>query len=208
MSLAALLAQLLDQLGHERLVARGLAADADDVDVVLDRVACRFLGRLEQRADVDVEAEIGERGRDHLGAAVVAVLAHLGDEHARAAALGAGELLDLAADLVEALVALVRAAVHARDGTDRGAVPREHLLHRVGDLADRRAGPGRLDRRARAGCRSPAAPSVSRRKRRLGRGLVARARGRGAAGRSAARGPRCCRCRGCRRRPARRAGTC
>ena len=84
---AALLAQLRDELGHQRLVPGGLARHADDVHVVLDRVARRLLGRLEERADVDVEAEVGERGGDHLGAAVVAVLAELGDEHARAAAL-------------------------------------------------------------------------------------------------------------------------
>ena len=77
-------------------MAGGLARHADDVHVVLDRVAGGLLGRLEQRADVDVEAEVGERGGDHLGAAVVAVLAHLGDEDARPPALFGGELVDLA----------------------------------------------------------------------------------------------------------------
>ena len=48
-------------------------------------------GRREERADIDVEAEIGEGGGDHLLAAVVAVLAHLGDEDARAAAVVALE---------------------------------------------------------------------------------------------------------------------
>ena len=86
---AALLAQLGDELGDERLVPGRLARHADHVHVVLDGVARRLLGRLEQRADVDVEAEIGERGRDHLGAAVVAVLAELHDEDARATALAA-----------------------------------------------------------------------------------------------------------------------
>ena len=38
----------LDQGRHQRFVARGLARHADDVHVVLDRVAGRFLGRLEQ----------------------------------------------------------------------------------------------------------------------------------------------------------------
>jgi hypothetical protein len=46
--------------------------------------------------DGDVEADIGERRGDHLGAAVVAVLAELGDQEARPAALGLGERLDLA----------------------------------------------------------------------------------------------------------------
>ena len=88
----------LDQLRHQHLVAGGERADADHVDVVLDRLARRLLGRLEQGADVDVEADVGERGRDHLGAAVVAVLAELGDQQARPAALGLGERLDLALD--------------------------------------------------------------------------------------------------------------
>ena len=44
--------------------------------------------------DVDVETDVGERGCDHFLAAVVAVLAHLGDQDARPAAVGLGELLD------------------------------------------------------------------------------------------------------------------
>jgi hypothetical protein len=69
--------------GHQRQVAGGQRADADDMDVVLDRLAGGLLRRLEQRADIDVEAEVGEGGGDHLLAAVVAVLAHLGDQDAR-----------------------------------------------------------------------------------------------------------------------------
>ena len=91
---AALLRELVDELGHERLVPRGLARDADDVHVVLDRLARGFGRRLEQRADVDVEAEVGERGGDHLGAAVVAVLAELGDEDARPPAFRLRERVD------------------------------------------------------------------------------------------------------------------
>ena len=87
--------ELLDELGHQRLVARGLARHADDVHVVVDRVAGGLGRRLEQRADVDVEAEVGEGGGDDLGPAVVAVLAHLHDQHAGPAALGLGERLDV-----------------------------------------------------------------------------------------------------------------
>ncbi len=53
--------------------------------VVLDRLARGFRRRREQRADIDVEAEIGKGACDHLLAAVVAVLADLGDQDARAA---------------------------------------------------------------------------------------------------------------------------
>ena len=67
---------------------RGQRRHAHRMHVVLDGLARALLRRLEQRADVDVEAEIGEGGGDHLLAAVVAVLAHLGDQDARAAAVG------------------------------------------------------------------------------------------------------------------------
>jgi hypothetical protein len=61
--------------------------ETDDVHVVLDRLPRDLFRGLEQRADVDVEAEVGERRGDDLLAAVVAVLAHLGDEDSGAAAL-------------------------------------------------------------------------------------------------------------------------
>ena len=54
--------------------------------VVLDGLTRSLVGGRKQRSDIDVEAEIGEGGGDHLLAAVVAVLADLGDEDARAAA--------------------------------------------------------------------------------------------------------------------------
>ena len=75
-------------------MAGGERRDADDVHVGLDRLARHLFGGLEQRADVDVEAEVGEGAGDHLLAAVVAVLAHLGDEDPGPAPLASGELLD------------------------------------------------------------------------------------------------------------------
>ena len=91
--------QLVAQLRHQREVPGGERGHPDDVHVGLDRLARHLAGRLEQRADVDVEAEVGERRGDHLLAAVVAVLAHLGDQDARPAALGLGELVDRLAGL-------------------------------------------------------------------------------------------------------------
>ena len=144
------------QLGHEREVAGGERRHADDVHVGLDRLAGDLAGRLEQRADVDVEAEVGERGGDHLLAAVVAVLAHLGDQdrggggRARSAnaSTSARARLDVGrlADLV---------AVHARDRTDRAGVAAVHLLQRVADLADGGAARGRRRPPARAGLVEP-----------------------------------------------------
>ncbi len=116
------------------------------MDVVVDRVLGRLLGGLEQRADIDVEADIGEGGGDHLGAAVVPVLAHL-DQHARPAALGLGEGLDLALDRREFRVALIGRAVDARERAHLGLVASEYLLHGVRYLPHRCAGARGLDRR-------------------------------------------------------------
>src|SRR6185503_3619458 len=104
----ALLAQLGDQRRHERLVAGGERRDADRVHVVLDRLARAFLRRLEERADVDIESQVRKRGRDHFRAAIVTVLPELGDENARTAAFFAREALDLALQLVPAVVLFER----------------------------------------------------------------------------------------------------
>ena len=107
------LAQRLDQLRHEGLVPGRLAGDADHMDVVLQRIARRLIGRLEERADIHVEADVGEGRRDHLGAAVVPVLAELDHENARPAALGLGEEGGLAPDGLEGVVLRVGRAVDA-----------------------------------------------------------------------------------------------
>src|SRR5262249_13798039 len=62
---AVLIAQGLDEGRDERLVAGGLARDADDMDVVLDRLARALFRGLEERADIDVEADIRKGGGDH-----------------------------------------------------------------------------------------------------------------------------------------------
>ena len=126
-------------------MAGGLARHADHVDIVVHGVT-RHLGRcLEQRTDVDVEADVGEGRGDHLGAPVVAVLAHLHHEDARAPSRLLAKRLDVAANGVEALVILVGRAVHTGDGTDLGPVATEHRLHGVAHLADRGAGASRVD---------------------------------------------------------------
>ena len=77
------------ELGHQGQVAGGQRGHADDVHVGLDRLAGHLRRRLEERADVDVEAEVGEGGGDDLLAPVVAVLAHLGHQDAAGAGPGA-----------------------------------------------------------------------------------------------------------------------
>jgi methylmalonyl-CoA mutase cobalamin-binding domain/chain len=91
---APLRGQLLLQFRHQSQMRGGERRDAEDVHVVFHRLAGGFLGRREQRPDVDVEAEIGESRGDHLLAAVVAVLADFGDEQTRGAALRLGEFRD------------------------------------------------------------------------------------------------------------------
>src|SRR5438128_4507674 len=85
--------ELAHELGHEGLVATRLGGDADHVHVVLHGLARDLLGGLEKRADVDVEADVGERRGDHLGAPIVAVLPNLGDQDARPPAVLDRELL-------------------------------------------------------------------------------------------------------------------
>ena len=102
MSVAAVARQRRAQLRHQRQMARRERRHADDVHVVLDRLARRLGGRREERADIHVEAEIREGRRDHLLAAVVAVLSHLGDQDARAASVVALEGLDQMAHLFDA----------------------------------------------------------------------------------------------------------
>ena len=89
--LAAQFLKLADDLRHKGKVPGGEGRNAHHVHVVLDGLACGLLRGLEQRSHIDVEADVGVTGGDHLGAAVVAVLAELGDHHARLAALLLGE---------------------------------------------------------------------------------------------------------------------
>src|SRR6266516_2959163 len=138
--------ELLHELRHERLVAARLSRDADHVHVVLDRLARDLLRGLEEHAHVDVEAQVGEGGGDHLGAAVVPVLADLGDQHAGPPPVVGGEALHFGAQRLPLLVVGELAAVDARDGADLGMVAAPHLLERARDLADRGARTGGLDR--------------------------------------------------------------
>ena len=114
--------------------------------VVLDGLAGGFGGCREEGADVDVEAEIRERRGDHLLAAIVAVLADLGDQDARPPALVGFELRDL---LEHALDRFRHGAglpfVDARDRLDRGDMAAKDLFQRQRDFADRGLGARGLD---------------------------------------------------------------
>src|SRR5439155_12934545 len=99
--------------------------------VVLDRLAGGLFGRLEQGADIDIEADIGKGRGDDPGAAVVAVLPELDDEHARPAALLAGETGDLALDAAKAFVTAVLPTIDADDRLRRGLMAGEDRFQRI-----------------------------------------------------------------------------
>ena len=111
------------------------------------------LRRLEQRTDVDVEAEIGKRRGDHLGTAIVPVLSQLGHEDARTPALVGGKPLGHLPRLLELRILLALRGVHAGDGTTDGLVAPEHRLQRVGNLARAWPAPAPRRRPGPAGCR-------------------------------------------------------
>jgi hypothetical protein len=105
-----------------------------------------LFGGLEQRAHVDVVAEVGKRRGHDLGAAVVAVLAQLGDHHARPAALRFGEGVDLALERVPALGTVVGGGVHPGHLLGVGAVAPPRFFQRIAHLPHRGAQAHRLDR--------------------------------------------------------------
>src|SRR3984957_8545212 len=133
------------EVGHEGQVTGGERVDADDMDVGPDGLAGHLAGSLEQRPHVHVEAEVSERAGDDLLAAVMAVLAHLGDEDPGTAPLGPLELGRRGADPLDAVGLASLLPVHTADCTDVPGVAAEHLLQRVGDLAHGRLRPGGVD---------------------------------------------------------------
>ena len=127
---AAVAAELGFEFRHQRQMRAGERGDAEDVHVVLDRLARGFRRRREQGPDIDVEAEIGERRGDHLLAAVMAVLADLGDQDARAAAFLVLEFGDALLHPLDGVRHADLPPVDAGDRLDLRLVAPEHLLQR------------------------------------------------------------------------------
>ena len=117
---------------------------ADDVDVRLDRHLCGLARGLEQRPGDHFEAEVGEGTGDQVRAAVVSVLAHLGDHDAWLAAEAVGDVLRR---FFRCLPAPVSAglAVNAAHRLGLGAVAAERALQRVGDFSEGAAHARRFD---------------------------------------------------------------
>ena len=130
-------------------MAGGERGHADDMDSPLRRLRCDLLGRGEERADLDLETEIGESRGDDLLAAVMAVLPHLRDQDARRPAVVLGKGARHRDDA--AIGVALRASFGEIDAGDRrrfGDVAAERLLHRQRDLADRRLRARGCDREA------------------------------------------------------------
>ena len=144
MSSGTLCLQCLDDLRHQGLVAGGERRAADGVDVVLDGEARGLLRRLEERADVDIEAEVGgrwpppwRRGRGRPGRA-------WRSSHARATAFFGGKLLDIRLDRFPAFLSGHDASINTRNGLVVGAEAAEDLPS-ASTFADRGAQADRLD---------------------------------------------------------------
>src|SRR3569623_2981360 len=101
---------------------------------------------LEQRAGDDLEPALAYQPAVLIGAAVVAVLAHLGDELAGLAAEATLGRHDARQQVLPTCVLIVRSAIDTANRGWVGSVAPEHILHRRRDFAERRAGTGAFHR--------------------------------------------------------------
>src|SRR4029078_10804108 len=79
--LGAVLAQAVEDLGHERHVGAREDGDADGIGVLLQRRLDDLLGRLVQPGVDDLQAGVSQGTSDDLRAAVVPVESRLGDDN-------------------------------------------------------------------------------------------------------------------------------
>src|SRR5699024_2926632 len=112
----------------------------DDVHIGLDRLPRDLRGSGEQRPDIHVEADVGERGGNDLLPAIVAVLPHLRHENAWSTPLVRGELLDLLLSALQFRRPAHLLGVDTGNGPDRTGVPAPYAFQRVGDFTDGRLG--------------------------------------------------------------------
>src|SRR5574343_1444703 len=110
--IGALLFQLGDDGRHQGLVAGSQRGHAHGVHVVVNRLTGAFFGGLEEWAHVHVKAQVGVGRGHHFGAAVVAVLAELGDHHPGATAVLVGEFGNFFLQLGPAFGRVVSGSVH------------------------------------------------------------------------------------------------
>ena len=137
---AAVLFQFALELRHERQMSAGERGNAEDVHIILDRLACGLRRRRKQRPDIDIEADIRKGRRDYFLAAVMAVLTDLGDEDARPAAFIFFKLGDALLHALDSVRHADLPPVNARDRLDLGLMAAKDLFQRRRNLADRGLG--------------------------------------------------------------------
>ena len=115
------------------------------MDIVFDGLPSGFFGGLEQRADIDVETDIGEGRGDDLGAAVVAVLAQLYHQHAGPPAFAHRKGINRGLDSIELGIAGKSRTVNPGDRANFSAVAGKFRFQRIGNFAHRRARPRGID---------------------------------------------------------------
>ena len=83
-----------------------LTGYANHMDIAFDRLPGRFLGGLEQGADIHIEADIGERGGDDFGTTIMPVLAHFNHQHTRPPTFVFSKLRDILLDAGKPVVGI------------------------------------------------------------------------------------------------------
>ena len=100
----------------------------------------------EHRTEIDIEAEIGVGAGDHFRAAIVTILAHLGDQDPRSATIFREELFGLRNDGVELIGGFVGLVIalrnHPGDALAGNQIAVKSGFQRVGDLTERGANAG------------------------------------------------------------------
>ena len=107
--------------------------------IIINGLAGRLFGSLEQRADINIETQIREGRGDDLLAAVVAVLTELGDQDTGPTPLARQELLDPLPDFRDCLGAIAKpACVYPAHRVYFGFVPAEDLFQGITDFTHSR----------------------------------------------------------------------
>src|SRR5665213_4076562 len=140
------LAQLVDQLRHQRLVSCGQRRHADDMYIVLDSMPRHLKRSLKQRADIHVEADIRESSCDDFRAAVLAVLPHIGHQYARTPAFRLLKLRSHLLRFLELYASATLSRVDSGDGASGGLVAAPDCFQRGRDLAQSSALAGGIHR--------------------------------------------------------------
>ena len=110
-------------------MAGGQRAGADDMDIVLDRVASRFGGRPKEGPDIDIESEVCKGRGNHFYPPVMTVLSHLGYEHPRSTPKFCLKFFRTFAYRFKYFIAGVFISIYTGNTLRCGHISVENLLH-------------------------------------------------------------------------------